>query len=110
MNPGIILILVAGAIFYFDKNKSASALPQSALTTDQKRAAIIAYWQQVTSPINLSNDNGRFEDIINNITGNEIDTIYIYVYSYLVKGTKPAPGTSLYNEISAIINQYNIFQ
>lgn len=116
----IILILIAAAIYELSKNKmialpAIAPLPVTATTTttgpqiDPKRVAIINYWKQTTSPTDQVLDNGRFQDIILNISQAEIDIIYDYVFNYLSQNIIPVTGTVFYNDITAIKNQYKIF-
>ena len=109
MNPGLIILLAIGLYYFTQQNKTGSTITVSNLSTDQKRAAIINYWQTTTPPNNQISDNGRFIDILQNISGSEIDTIYSYVFDYVAKGIRPATESILYNQIQVIINEYNIF-
>jgi hypothetical protein len=112
MNPGLIIILVAGAFLLMNKNVTSptgSPMPV-VLTTDQKRKAIISWWETNTPPVQQATDNGTFIDIINNISAAQIDTIYTYIFSFVMNGTRPAAGSAIYNAMQIISNEYNIFQ
>lgn len=106
-NGKIILFALIGLVaFQYMKNKTT----QSGLTlsTSQKRNAINIWWETFTPATVQANDNGRFEDIINNITGTEIDSIYDYIFNYVQKGLQPTTGTPLAQEIQIIKTQYSI--
>ena len=105
MKPGILIAIAIGLYLVMKQGSNPAAM-----TTAQKRAAINSWWETSTPPNQQIADNGTFEDIINNVTPAEIDTIYNYVFSYVVNNTRPVAGSALATSMAIISNQYNIFQ
>jgi hypothetical protein len=100
-----LLLVVGGLYMYSKKTVSNNALT---LSTSQQRNAIIIWWQTYTQWMVQADDGGRFIDIINNISGNEIDIIYNYIFNYKIKGLEPTTGTPLASQIELIKTEYGI--
>ena len=104
----LLIALAIGIYYYMQQSKASAALPSTSISTDAKRQAIIVYWETFEPPSQQVNNPG-FEDIINNITPTEVDTIYTYVFSYLAKGLQPTPGSAFAIQVNQIKTYYNIF-
>ena len=106
-------ILIFGAIaiglyYYMQKNKTVNpGTTTTGPTTNAKRASIIAWWE-TNEPAGESVTNPGFEDVINNISPAEINTIYSYIFDYFSKG-KTVPDT-LSAQVDQIKSYYGIFQ
>jgi hypothetical protein len=50
-----------------------------------------------------------FASIVSSMSDSEINAVYDYLYNYIDKGTRPAEGSYLYNQIQTISSKYNIF-
>lgn len=48
-------------------------------------------------------------EIFDQLTDDEVNTVYDFIFHYVVKGTKPAPDSELYTKMEAINSKYNLF-
>jgi len=88
-------LLAAGGIYFLIKQSNGQSLLP--LSTDAKRAAIIAFDTDSDSAV-----------IYNQMTPAEIDTVYTFYFQY-ERVSKPVPDGDLKNRLIAISNKYNIF-
>lgn len=100
----LIPALAAGATYFFLSNASATTLLPG---TGTNKLSDLINW------VNSSNDTAanKAESIavFNQMSADEIDTTYEFVFNYILKN-KPVPEDSvLYQKIQAIIEKYNVF-
>ncbi len=100
-----IPVLLAGGTFFFlhMQKKKFDTVPAT-------RAG------QVTALTNWANSGGdtaaskqSFITALNQMSDSEVTDTYNFIFNYFMKGTKPEPGTTLYNAILAISSKYSIF-
>lgn len=117
MKNNSLLILGAAVLAYFlfrkKENKNDltdSPLPKSAqnlntgapIATSDRRLWLLDY-------ISRTDKTGETMNIFRRMSDPEIDASYQYVTQYLMTGSKPIPGDSLYIQIQQIGRKYLIF-
>lgn len=107
MKPGIILLIAGAALFFLMKENGG--VSSGTAVTDQKRAALNSWFETSAPPNQQIQDAGRFQDVISNISPDEIDVIYSWVFDYYKKGIPYPTSGPLYTAMQAIISNYQIF-
>jgi len=103
----------AGAVYLFAKSKSSTTQTQYPTTT----TASLTSAQKLDQLINWANRNTtdsvesiqRAIDIFRDLTATELNAVYDYVFNYLLKGKTVAEGSTLYYQMVAISEKYEIF-
>jgi hypothetical protein len=92
------ILIGGGLLFFIMKNKYTA----SAGSDLNKRQAVLNWNTQHGGDIS-------FASIVSSMSDSEINAVYDYLYNYIDKGTRPAEGSYLYNQIQTISSKYNIF-
>lgn len=96
MNNKAALLLGGAVIVYLlFRGKSVS----------QKRADLVAYMQ---ANAGTGTEAAGYATTVNMFSDTEVNTAYDYVFNYIKKGTRPAPGSALAQAVAVISAKYNI--
>ena len=92
-----LIILLGGYVFY------SASKPKKA---DSKKKLLIDKLSSMTSN---QSEIEKFINVLNIAYQDEIDTIYEYVFSYILKGRKDIPGSTILSRMDSISKKYDIF-
>lgn len=100
-----IVIAVTAAIYLLiHNNDKVNAI---LLTTDQKRQKLKDWSTQLSG----DSESGKtlFNNVVDRLTQSEVNTLYEFIYSYILKGKDVPQDKKIFTEINDISNHYQIF-